>query len=133
MYLRVYLVALEFGAAATASVMVVKFPLPSFATSRSYLVWFAELVCNSFRALDPTHVGNPFFMAPNSSVLSRSTTPGIFLSITRALLKCLQVVFNLLSSSAFTALTVLLVLESNPSRHVYWFVIAALSSVLKWL
>ena len=82
------LVALELGAAATASLIVVKFPLPSFATTRLNLVSFTE-VCSNFLSFEVNHEGNPSFIFPYSgkiSDLDEFFTPGTFFSMASELL-----------------------------------------------
>lgn len=64
-----HLVALEFGAALTASLMVEKFPVPSLATIKSNLVALEE-ACNSFRSLDDNQDGNPCLTLPYSGKTS---------------------------------------------------------------
>lgn len=89
---------LLFGAADTASPIVVKFPVPSLATIRSNLATFVG-VCNNFRSLEDNQVGNPLFMRPYSgktSDLEDMLTPGTFFSMTKELLTCLEMLNKLL-------------------------------------
>lgn len=118
-YPDTYLVVLELGAAATASAMLVKFPVPSLVTMRLYLMPLLD-VCSNFRSFGETHGGNPSRMLLYSGKTSEAgdwvlLAPGIFFNMARELLTCREIF-----TSPFSILSLTFeLLYANPSRQVY--------------